>query len=95
MIKEISIGFLVGLLSTLFGSYIFVEYFSNYGFYTSLNLIEEGGLYGKIISIGAIANFFPFFIFLKKKQIYRARGVLMESILVAFVVLILTFFINQ
>jgi hypothetical protein len=42
--------------------------------------------------LGAIANIFVFFIFLKKKQIYRARGVLIETFLLAFIVLFLTFF---
>jgi len=55
-------------------------------------LIKEGNLEGKILVLGAIANFFVFFTFLKKKQIYRARGVLMETFVVAFIVLLLTLF---
>ncbi len=92
MKKEILIGFLVALLATAFGSFIFIEFFSKYDFYTSLDLIKEGSLEGKVLVLGAIANFFVFFVFLKKKQIYRARGVLFETFFIAFLVLLLTLF---
>lgn len=92
MIKEIVIGFIVGLIATASGAFIFIEFFSTYDFYTSLDLIKEGNLEGKVLVLGAIANFFVFFIFLKKKQIYRARGVLFETFFIAFLVLLLTLF---
>ena len=92
--KEILIGFLVGMIATAFGCFIFIEFFSMFDFYKSLDLIKEGSLEGKILVLGALANFFVFFTFLKKKQIYRARGVLMETFFVAIVVLFLTFFTN-
>lgn len=92
MKKEILIGFFTALIATFFGSYLFIEYFSNKGFYETIELIVEGNLQGKVLVLGAIANFFVFFIFLKKKQIYRARGVLIETFLIAFIVLLLTLF---
>lgn len=90
--KEILIGFLVALVATTVGCFLFIEFSSKYDFQTSLDLIKEGNLEGKIMVLGAIANFFVFFVFLKKKQIYRARGVLMETIFIAFLVLLLTLF---
>ena len=92
--KEILIGFLFAVVATLFGSFVFIEFFSSFSFYESLALIKEGNLQGKVLVLGAIANFFVFFVFLKKKQIYRARGVLIETFLVAFIVLILTLFLK-
>jgi hypothetical protein len=92
MIKEILIGFIVGLIATTAGTFIFIEFSSSYDFNTSLDLIKDGNLEGKVLSLGAIANFFVFFVFLKKKQIYRARGVLFETFFIAFLVLLLTIF---
>jgi len=92
MKKELLIGFVVALIATAFGCFLFIEFFSKYDFNTSLDLIKEGHLEGKVLVLGAIANFFVFFVFLKKKQIYRARGVLMETFLIAFIVLLLTLF---
>jgi hypothetical protein len=92
MKKELLIGFLVALVATSFGCFLFIEFFSTVDFYESLKLIKEGNLEGKVLVLGAIANFFVFFVFLKKKQIYRARGVMMETFLIAFIVLFLTLF---
>lgn len=92
MKKEIFIGFTVGLLATICGCYIFIEFSSKHNFYESLKLISKANLYGKILVLGAIANLFVFFIFLKKRQIYRARGVLLETFLIAFLVVFLTLF---
>jgi len=90
--KEILIGFLVAVLATSFGCFLYIEFFSKFNFSKSIELIIEGNLEGKILVLGALANFFVFFTFLKKKQIYRARGVLMETFAVAFIVLLLTLF---
>lgn len=92
MKNELLIGFLVALVATSFGCFLFIEFFSTVDFYESLELIKEGNLEGKILVLGAVANFFVFFVFLKKKQIYRARGVMMETFLIAFIVLLLTLF---
>lgn len=90
--KEILIGFVVALIATSFGCFIFLEFFSNFDFNKSLEMMKEGNLEGQILILGALANFLVFFVFLKKKQIYRARGVLMETFFVAFLVLLLTLF---
>jgi hypothetical protein len=91
MKKEISIGFLVGLIATTIGFYFYVEYALSGTFEEALTVINEKKLYGKILSIAAIANLFAFFIFIKKKQDYRARGVLLATFLVAFLILISQF----
>ncbi|MFD2516943.1 hypothetical protein [Salinimicrobium flavum] len=49
----------------------------------------EKDFLGTLITAGAILNFLPFFIFLKKEKTYRARGVLLASILAALVIAIL------
>lgn len=92
MKKEILIGFIVALIATSFGCFVFIEFLSNYDFKKSIELIIEGNLQGRVLVLGAIANFFVFFVFLKKKQIYRARGVIIETFLVALAVLLLTLF---
>lgn len=94
MKKEILIGFLVALVATSFGCFVFIEFFSNFDFNKSLALIKEGNLEGRVLVLGSLANFFVFYVFLKKKQIYRARGVLMETIVIALTVLMLTIFNN-
>ena len=47
---------------------------------------------GSVIALSAIPNLFVFWVFLKKKQDYRARGVLITTIAVALLTAILKFF---
>lgn len=90
--KHIVIGFFIALFATFGGFFIYLEYFSKYEFYETLEFIKEGDLFGKVITLAAIPNLFVFFIFLKKRQDYKARGVLLATIVLALFTLILKFF---
>ena len=92
MRKEILVGIVVGLLATGLGFYLYVEFVLNGSFQESLVIINNKNLYGQILSIAAIPNLLVFFIFIKKKQDYRARGVLIATFLVAFLILVSQFF---
>jgi len=91
MKKEILIGFLIGIIATVFGFYVYVEFVSTYSFEETIKILNEGNLYGKVLGLAAIPNLFVFFIFLKKKQDLRAKGVLIASFFIAFLVLISKF----
>ena len=89
MKKEILIGVLVALFATACGFFVYVQYISKLGFYETIDFIKKGELLGKVLTLAAIPNLFVFFVFLKKKQDYRARGVLMMTIFIAIFLLIL------
>lgn len=89
--KEIFIGFFIGLLANSIGL-ILATFILGNG--ESINVVIKQsiaeGIFGKLVTIGAILNLVAFFIFIKKKQDYRARGVILATVLVA----ISTFLIN-
>lgn len=89
--KEILIGFFVAIFATLSGVYLYVELFSNFDFVTTLNMIQDGDLYGQIITLGAVANIFVFFIYIKKNQDLRAKGVLLATVITALATLFTKF----
>ncbi|MFY9243483.1 MAG: hypothetical protein WAO74_10675 [Polaribacter sp.] len=89
--KDLLIGVLAALFATAAGGFLYVEYFSRVGFSETLQLIKDGDLYGKILSIAAIPNLFVFLIYIKKKQDNRAKGVLLTTIIIALTTLILKF----
>ena len=91
MKKEILIGFLIGIIATAFGFFMYVEFVSTYSFEETIKILDEGNLYGKVLGLAAIPNLLVFFIFLKKKQDLRAKGVLIACFLIAFLVLISKF----
>ncbi len=90
--KDILVGVLVSLFATFGGIFLYLEYFSRYEFYETIALIKDGRLYGKVLSLAAIPNLFVFFIYIKKKQDNKAKGVLLATILIAFTTLVLKFF---
>jgi len=89
--KHIIIGFCVALFASFGGIFIYLEYASKHEFYTTLNFIRERDLFGKVITLAAIPNLFVFLVFLKKRQDYKARGVLLATIVLALCTLILKF----
>ncbi|WP_100614198.1 hypothetical protein [Confluentibacter citreus] len=90
--KNIFIGVLVGLIANAIGL-IIVSTLLGQGddFLTVIKNAAKEGFLGKLISLGAILNLVAFFIFIRKKQDYKARGVLLITILVA----IFTFFFKM
>lgn len=89
MIKlNLLIGFLVGLAFNIGGILLYILIFSELGIDDTLDDAIENDYIGKLIVLGAVLNFLPFFVFLRKKQHYHARGVLMATILAAIAIAI-------
>ncbi len=91
MRKEILIGVFAAILATFCGFYVYVEFVSPYGYDQTINMIAKGKLFGKVLSLAALPNLLVFFVFLKKNKDYRARGVLLATMLTAITVMILKF----
>lgn len=89
--KEILIGFLVSIFATFAGLFIYLQYVSRFGFSETIEMIQKGGVLGAVIALAALPNLFVFFIFLKKNQDYRARGVVMGVLLTAILTMVLKF----
>lgn len=81
--KEIFLGFFIGLLANILGILFYILIFSDLNVSETLIEAYQRDFLGTLIAAGAILNFFPFFYFLNKKKAYRARGVLMATILAA------------
>lgn len=84
--KKILIGFLVGLFANAAGIFLYITFFSEMDLESTLEDASRNNYLGKIIALGAILNFFPFFVFLKKNQIYHARGVVLATVLAAILI---------
>ncbi|MBJ6366479.1 hypothetical protein [Snuella sedimenti] len=82
--KDIFIGLMVGLIANVIGLILTATLLGNDNdFITVIKAAATEGFLGKLISLGAILNLIAFFIFIKKKQDYRARGVLLITVLIA------------
>ncbi len=84
MIKQnIIIGFLVGLAFNIGGILLYILLFSEAGVDTTFQDAIKNDYLGKLIALGAVLNFLPFFVFIRKKQVYHARGVLLACLVAA------------
>ncbi len=82
--KDVIIGLLVGLIANAIGLFLAATILGNGDdFVTVITAATREGFLGKLVSLGAILNLVAFFVFLKKKQDYRARGVLLITVFVA------------
>jgi len=90
-IKEVLIGLLIGIIANLSGIYLYIYFFSDHSLEETLQGAIENDFIGSLIALGAILNLLAFFVFLKKKQNYRARGVLLATLIAAIVILISKF----
>ena len=88
--KEVVKGVLFALLSSLSGLVLAILFLSeNDSIIESLKNSYYENILGKLISLGAILNVLVFFIFIKKNQDQRAKGVLLFTIFLAIFTLIL------
>lgn len=82
--KDIFIGIVVGLVANSIGLFLVTQILGKGDdFLTVIKAAANEGFLGKLISLGAILNLIAFFIFIKKRQDYRARGVLLITIFIA------------
>ncbi len=82
--KELIIGICVGLVANTMGLLCTATLLGQGDdFTTVIKAAAAEGFLGKLISLGAILNLIAFFIFIKKKQDYRARGVLLITVFIA------------
>lgn len=84
MKKDIFIGIFVGLVANAIGLIATASLLGNGDdFTTVIKAAADEGFLGKLISLGAVLNLIAFFIFIRKKQDYRARGVLLITVFIA------------
>jgi heme/copper-type cytochrome/quinol oxidase subunit 4 len=89
--REIFIGFVVGIISNGLGILIALQglaFYAKLSFKTTYEVAYSQGNMGNIIALGGILNMVSFFLFLHLNRDYRARGVLMASVLAAILILI-------
>ncbi len=81
--KEILIGFFIGIFANSIGIILYILLFSELSISETLKAAQENNFLGSLIALGAILNLIIFFLFLKQNKPYRARGVLLATIIAA------------
>lgn len=85
--KEIIIGFLVGIIANTIGTLAYIVLFSDLNIKETFAAAIAQEHIGSLLALGAILNLIAFFGFLKLNRDQRAKGVLIATLITAFVIL--------
>lgn len=86
--REVIKGFLMGLCATIFGvalCTLLIATSKSAGFSETFYGFEKAGNLWMLLALGAIPNLIVFFLLLRKDLEYKARGVVLATLLVAFI----------
>lgn len=90
--KETTIGFIVGIIANTFGVLLYILIFSDMSITVTYQAAVAEGHIGSLLALGAILNLVAFFGFLRLRRDYRAKGVLLATVLTAIIILIYKMF---
>ncbi|WP_269234465.1 hypothetical protein [Flavobacterium flavigenum] len=87
--KDILIGFIAGILTSLIGTCLFITFFTEFDILYAINTIKENGYLGKVITLGTTLDLAVFAILLKRNKESMAGGVIFAVIVLAFSTLLI------
>lgn len=80
-------GFVIGILASLLGSFLFIKFFTAFDFMTGIQSMKAEGKLGKLITLGSILDLVAFGILLKINKDIMARGVVLAVIIITIITL--------
>jgi hypothetical protein len=84
---DVLIGFVIGILASILGSYLFITLFTHFDFMAGIESMKSEGKLGKLITLGSILDLIAFGILLKLNKEIMARGVVLAVIIIAIITL--------
>ncbi|MEH6511786.1 hypothetical protein [Maribacter arcticus] len=85
--KEILIGLVVGIIANTIGTLLYILLFSDLSISETYKAAVAQEHVGSLLALGAVLNLIAFFGFLRIKRDDRAKGVLLATIITAFIIL--------
>jgi hypothetical protein len=85
--KDMIIGFVIGILASVLGCFIFIAFFTGYDFGAGIQALKSEGKLGKLITLGSILDLVVFAVLLKMNKEFMARGVVLAVIVIAILTL--------
>jgi hypothetical protein len=78
--RDLTIGFIIGILACILGVFLFITFFTDFEFIAGIQSMKAEGKLGKLITLGALLDLVAFGILMKINQEIMARGVVMAVI---------------
>jgi hypothetical protein len=84
---DLLIGFIIGIITSLLGCFLFILLFTKYSFIVGIELLQADGKLGKIITLGTVLDLIVFWVMLKSYKEFMARGVILAVIVLTIITL--------
>ena len=84
---DLLIGFIIGIITSLLGCFLFILLFTKYSFIVGVELLQADGKLGKIITLGTVLDLIVFWVMLKSHKEFMARGVILAVIVLTIITL--------
>lgn len=81
--KDMTIGFVIGILACVLGMFLFITFFTHFDFMAGIQTMKSEEKIGKLITLGAILDLLAFGVLLKMNKEMMARGVVLAVICIA------------
>jgi len=85
---DLLLGFSIGIISAVFGCFLFIQLFTKFTFSTGIELMKAEGKLGKIITLGTVLDLGVFWALLKLNKEFMARGVILAVIVLTLITLL-------
>jgi len=76
-------GFLVAVIATIIGISLWILILSDTDYFSTIKNAYQQRKLGAILAAGALLNIIVFFVFIKQKKDYEARGLMIAVFLIA------------
>ncbi len=86
---ELFYGILIGFVSTIIGTCLFVIIFTPYTISEAVQVLSANEQLANTLRLGAILNLIAFFVLLHYKKELMARGVFLATIILAIITLLI------
>lgn len=84
---DVVIGMLIGVALGFLGMFLFITFATDYSFFFGLESLIRNGSLNKIVALGEILNIPVFYLLLNKEEYFKARGVLLQALIITIVTL--------
>ena len=86
---EVLLGLIIGIITSVFGCFLFILLFTKFTFFSGIELMQAEGKLGKIITLGTVLDLGVFWTLLKLNKEFMARGVILAVILLTLITVLI------
>ncbi len=85
--KDFFIGFILGLILTGIGVFLFITLATSYSFLDGVTILNREGYLNKLVALGEVLNIPLFYYLITKEKYFTARGIIFQALITTIITL--------